>query len=296
MYATITRISARVQSTLFLNTLLVPYCRKKTPVHLTSYRQDYRSALPVLLIQRPRALGSEFHVPLDPCVHPVHLLPVTRKMASKLEFALAYGWQSKLVRLRAPDVTTYRRWTSLVRTALESGRRPLVPCVPTIPQQDLECSSLASTLNSSNNITSNSSTIVVHQQLQAEEEVASEKEAGTYKYRDNDDVISNWKDRSDSFGIQDTMVRHFDSRVCVKKDLNPISIADLSSAAIGSYSCNRRERDGYVNRLNYSVWSSRRANALLAEPSTDISWTHQHYLRTFSLSHLAALSISTGDT
>uniref|UniRef100_A0AAV1U6Z3 PH domain-containing protein n=1 Tax=Peronospora matthiolae TaxID=2874970 RepID=A0AAV1U6Z3_9STRA len=288
-----------IRPIMFSGTLKVRVCHvfwKKTPVHLTSYRQDYRSALPVLLIRRPRALGGEFHVHLDPCVHPVHLLPLTRKMASKLEFALVYGWQSKLVRLRAPDVATFHQWTSLVRTALESGRRPLVPRVPHVPRQDLECSSLASTLNSSNNSSSNSSTIVAHQPLQAEEEVASEtKEARTYKYRNNDDVVSNWKDRNESFGIQDTMVCHCDSRVCVKNDLNPISIADLCSAATGSYSCNRRERDGYVNRLNDFVWSSRRASALFAEPSTEISWMHPHDFRTFSLSHLAAVSISTGD-
>lgn len=121
-------------------------------MQLTYHRQDYRHALPVLLIRRPSLLGGEFRVPLDPCIHPVRLLPVSRKMAAKLEFALEYGWHTRQVRLRAPDTSTYRQWTSLVSTALESGRRPLASCTSTTigAGQDLECSSLASTLNSSN--------------------------------------------------------------------------------------------------------------------------------------------------
>ncbi|KAF1794737.1 hypothetical protein GQ600_24175 [Phytophthora cactorum] len=141
------------QLPVFSGTLKVHACHlfwTKTPVQLTYHRQDYRHALPVLLIRRPGILGGEFRVPLDPCIHP--------RMASKLEFALEYGWHTKQVRLRAPDAHTYRQWTSLVRAALESGRRPLASCDYTTsaeqPRPDLECSSLASTMDSSSNGTS----------------------------------------------------------------------------------------------------------------------------------------------
>ena len=123
-------------------------------MQLTYHRQDYRHALPVLLLRRSSLLGGESRIPLDPCIHPVRLVPTTTKMASKLEFALEYGWHAKQVHLRAPDARTYKRWTSLVRAALESGRRPLAACTAERPPADLECSSLASTANSSNNGTS----------------------------------------------------------------------------------------------------------------------------------------------
>ncbi|KAE8997743.1 hypothetical protein PR003_g12732 [Phytophthora rubi] len=145
------------QPPVFSGTVKVRACHAlwtKTPVQLTYHRQDYRHALPVLLVRRSRLLGGEFRVPLDPCIHPVRLLPVSRKMAAKLEFALEYGWHTRRVRLRAPDASTYRQWTSLVSAALESGRRPLASCTSTTragPGHDLECSSLASTLNSSSN-------------------------------------------------------------------------------------------------------------------------------------------------
>ncbi|EGZ27133.1 hypothetical protein PHYSODRAFT_474165 [Phytophthora sojae] len=103
------------QPPVFSGTLKVYACHVLwcTPVQLTYHRQDYRHALPVLLIRRPSLLGGEFRVPLDPCIHPVRLLPVSRKMAAKLEFALEYGWHTRQVRLRAPDTSTYRQWTSL---------------------------------------------------------------------------------------------------------------------------------------------------------------------------------------
>ncbi|KAG6622655.1 RxLR effector candidate protein [Phytophthora cinnamomi] len=154
-------IEMDAQPPVFSGTLKVRACHvlwTKTPVQLTYHRQDYRHALPVLLIRRPGVLGGEFRVPLDPCIHPVRLLPVSRKMAAKLEFALEYGWHTRQVRLRAPDASTYRQWTSLVSAALESGRRPLASCTSTTrggdnrsTVHDLECSSLASTLNSSSN-------------------------------------------------------------------------------------------------------------------------------------------------
>ncbi|OWZ08470.1 hypothetical protein PHMEG_00018983 [Phytophthora megakarya] len=143
------------QLPVFSGTLKVRACHlfwAKTPVQLTYHRQDYRHALPVVLIRRPGILGGEFRVPLDPCILPVRFLPTSDRMESKLEFALEYGWHIKQVRLRAPDADTYSQWTSLVRAALESGRRPLASCDITAEatKQDLECSSLASTTNSSN--------------------------------------------------------------------------------------------------------------------------------------------------
>ncbi|EEY58410.1 uncharacterized protein PITG_01075 [Phytophthora infestans T30-4] len=103
------------QLPVFSGTLKVHACHLFwcTPVQLTYHRQDYRHALPVLLVRRPGILGGEFRVPLDPCIHPVRLLPMTKRMASKLEFGLEYGWYTKQVRLRAPDAPTYRQWTSL---------------------------------------------------------------------------------------------------------------------------------------------------------------------------------------
>ncbi|KAG6976860.1 hypothetical protein JG688_00000924 [Phytophthora aleatoria] len=166
------------QLPVFSGTLKVHACHlfwTKTPVQLTYHRQDYRHALPVLLIRRPGILGGEFRVPLDPCIHPVRLLPMTKRMASKLEFALEYGWHTKQVRLRAPDAHTYRQWTSLVRAALESGRRPLASCDYTTsaeqPRPDLECSSLASTMDSSSNGTSRFNATIRQRVIEDEQDV-----------------------------------------------------------------------------------------------------------------------------
>jgi hypothetical protein len=153
-------------------------------VQLTYHREDFRQALPVLLVRRPNLLGGEFRVPLDPCIHPVRLLPVTMRMASKMEFALEFGWQTKQVRMRAPDANTYRQWSSLVRAALESGRRPLASCDSTAaaerPRHDFECSSLASTLNSSQ-ATFNAT---IRQRVPEEEAREEEEEEDTVDYLD----------------------------------------------------------------------------------------------------------------
>eukprot|EP00644_Phytophthora_capsici_P015931 jgi/Phyca11/122882/e_gw1.49.348.1 len=112
------------QPPVFSGTLKVRSCHLFwcTPVQLTYHRQDYRHALPILLIRRPGLLGGDFRVPLDPCIHPVRILPVTMKMASKREFALEYGWHTRQLRLRAPDTNTYRQWTSLQLRYVEIQR------------------------------------------------------------------------------------------------------------------------------------------------------------------------------
>lgn len=258
-----------------------------TPVHLTTCRQDYRSALPVLLIRRARVLGGELRVPLDPCVHPVRLLPVTRKMASKFELALAYGWHSKQVRLRASDVATYHQWTSRVRAALESGRRPLVACSPAGPPQVIEGSNLALTASSCNNSASRSSGGV-------HPEVPREEEAGACKSRDRN-ILFDRKYRSKFFCAHyPAMTDPSGARLCAKEDWSFTLTAGDSCRAIGSFRCNPRERDGSVNGPDGCAGSLRRDPASFVEPSTEISWIYELYLRTFSGAHLTQLSILTG--
>ncbi|CAI5734706.1 unnamed protein product [Hyaloperonospora brassicae] len=298
----------------FSGTLQVRACHafwKKTPVHLTTCRKDYRSELPVLLVRRSRVLGGEFRVPLDPCVHPVRLLPTTRKMAAKHELALAYGWHSKRVRLRAPNVTTYRQWMRLVRAALESGRRPLVPCSPTGPRQDLECSSLASTMTSSNNTSTSRSTttITVDQPLQEEEEeeeeqevegdVSSDRERGAHHFCDYNGITSEWQNCSASFDTEQTTDHHRSTACRVNEAAAPLCIADLCRTAVGSCRSGRREREvQHDHRLDPFDWSSSCCvPASFAERSPASAWRHKSYLRTLSFSWwTATLSNLTGDT
>lgn len=142
------------QPPVFSGTLRARTCRlfwSKTPVLLTYHRQDYRQALPVLLIRRSNILGGEIRIPLDLCIHPVSLLPVSKRMASRLEFTLMYGWHTKQIWFRAPDARSYQQWMSLMRAALESGRKPLARYDYTMMdkqhQVGSECSSVVSTVN-----------------------------------------------------------------------------------------------------------------------------------------------------
>ncbi|RQM17310.1 hypothetical protein DD237_001074 [Peronospora effusa] len=214
------------QPPMFSGTLQVQACHvfwTKTPVQLTYHRQDYRHELPVLLIRRPSILGGESRIPLDPCIHPVRLLSTTTRMASKLEFALEYGWHTKQVRLRAPDARSYRRWISLVSAALESGRRPLGACTAAErPPQDHECSSLASTTNSSNNGVSR-----FHSSLQKQDPEGEEEESHL-----DHDVSHQWQHPREFF-----MLRHTSKA----RDLLLVS---PSNAVIGNCSSNdQQQRD-----------------------------------------------------
>ncbi|KAI9908619.1 hypothetical protein PsorP6_016610 [Peronosclerospora sorghi] len=153
-------------------TLKVRHCLifwVKTPIQLTYYRRDYRHALPVLLLRQSKRFGGELCIPLDPCLHPIRLLPVTKKMVSKFEFALEYGWLPRNFRLRAPNFTTYTRWINILRAALASGRR-LPTCTSEEPRQDLECSSVGSTLHSSNNDASRINATIQRKGLQEHED------------------------------------------------------------------------------------------------------------------------------
>ncbi|CAH0514838.1 unnamed protein product [Peronospora belbahrii] len=176
---------------MFSGTLKVQVCHAlwtKMPVQLTYCRQDYRHALPVLVIRRPGVLGGESRIPLDPCVHPVRLLATTTKMSSRLEFALEYGWHTKRFRLRAPDVSNYRQWMSSIRGALESGKRPLSTCTAERSQQDLESSILTPTANSSNNDTSR---LHIGHRVSKEEEKDDDDEDG--KASNSHDYFYDWK-------------------------------------------------------------------------------------------------------
>ncbi|KAK1936694.1 hypothetical protein P3T76_010129 [Phytophthora citrophthora] len=238
-----------------------------TPVQLTYHRQDYRHALPILLIRRPGLLGGEFRVPLDPCIHPVRLLPVTMKMVVKREFALEYGWHTKQLRLRAPDANTYRRWTSLVTAALESGRRPLASCdlTPEEPKQDLECSSLASTMNSSNFGTSRFNATVRQRAEEEEEDVQQHF----------NDFGHGWQQPSDFFVLNYTD-NYLESRISAQ-DVHHWSLSPCSSAAIGSCSYHESPEDFQPPKAKRNLWRSlrRRINLHIDWPAI----THELYIQ-----------------
>ncbi|KAL4086269.1 hypothetical protein PRIC1_014397 [Phytophthora ramorum] len=236
------------QPAVFSGTLKVRACHvlwAKTPVQLTYHRQDYRHALPVLLIRRSGLLGGEFCVPLDPCVHPVRFLPTSERMASKLEFALEYGWHTKHVRLRAPDANTYRQWTSLVTAALESGRRPLPSCCDEQPRQDLACSSLASTLNSSNNSSATFNATIRRR--------VPEEEAATHF--NEHDLGLDWQHPSDFFVLHHTDYQP-DAVLWQEEDSFVPSLASPSSAVVGSCHCEDSKRDVHLTQANRCFWRS----------------------------------------
>ncbi|KAG7386167.1 spermatogenesis associated protein 5 [Phytophthora pseudosyringae] len=250
------------QPPVFSGTLKVRACHlfwKKTPVQLTHHRQDYRHALPVLLIRRPGILGGEFRVPLDPCIHPVRLLPLAKRMASQLEFALEYGWQTKQVRLRAPDAHTYRQWLSLVRAALESGRRPLASCDYTATAQqpkqgELEGSSLASTMNSSN-------ATVRRRVLEVEEEEEEEEDEEQVVHQ-HFDLARRQQAPSEFFVLHHADYQPRDTRLSSQGDAHQPNwpLSPGSSAAIGScrYSEPQQE-DVLPDRAGRRLWASLRA-------------------------------------
>ncbi|KAF1774717.1 P-loop containing nucleoside triphosphate hydrolase [Phytophthora cactorum] len=236
------------QLPVFSGTLKVHACHlfwTKTPVQLTYHRQDYRHALPVLLIRRPGILGGEFRVPLDPCIHPVRLLPMTKRMASKLEFALEYGWHTKQVRLRAPDAHTYRQWTSLVRAALESGRRPLASCDYTTsaeqPRPDLECSSLASTMDSSSNGTSRFNATIRQRVIEDEQDIQLHLEH---------DLGRRWHAPSEFFVLHQADYQPGAS--CGDQDHDVLS--QCSIAAVGSCSCDNFRQNIQPARARRRFW------------------------------------------
>ncbi|ETN11397.1 hypothetical protein PPTG_10289 [Phytophthora nicotianae INRA-310] len=266
------------QLPVFSGTLKVHACHffwTKTPVQLTYHRQDYRHALPVLLIRRPGILGGEFRVPLDPCIHPVRLLPTTKRTASKLEFALEYGWHTKQVRLRAPDAHMYRQWTSLVRAALESGRRPLVSCDYTTtaeqPKPDFECSSLASTMNSSSNGTSRFNATIRQRVIEDEQDV--------HLHLDND-FERRWHTPSEFFVLHQADYQP-DTTSSSDQDLDvhqrSWSLSLCSIAAVGSCSSDDFRQDGQPAKVKRRFWHSLRAYINIR-----IDWpaiTHELYLQ-----------------
>ncbi|KAG2781417.1 hypothetical protein PC129_g5610 [Phytophthora cactorum] len=259
------------QLPVFSGTLKVHACHlfwTKTPVQLTYHRQDYRHALPVLLIRRPGILGGEFRVPLDPCIHPVRLLPMAKRMASKLEFALEYGWHTKQVRLRAPDAHTYRQWTSLVRAALESGRRPLASCDYTTsaeqPRPDLECSSLASTMDSSSNGTSRFNATIRQRVIEDEQDVQLHLEH---------DLGRRWHAPSEFFVLHQADYQPGAS--CGDQDHDVLS--QCSIAAVGSCSCDDFRQNIQPARARRRFWPSLRGYI-----DFHIDWpaiTHELYLQ-----------------
>ncbi|CAH0473724.1 unnamed protein product [Peronospora belbahrii] len=232
---------------MFSGTLKVQVCHAlwtKMPVQLTYCRQDYRHALPVLVIRRPGVLGGESRIPLDPCVHPVRLLATTTKMSSRLEFALEYGWHTKRFRLRAPDVSNYRQWMSSIRGALESGKRPLSTCTAERSQQDLESSILTPTANSSNNDTSR---LHIGHRVSKEEEKDDDDEDG--KASNSHDYFYDWKTPREF-----SMLLHIPK---ARSSMNDLILTSPRSAVIGNCSCDRQQQHVQSNPMDHSFCPSR---------------------------------------
>ncbi|KAL7693647.1 hypothetical protein Plhal304r1_c003g0010481 [Plasmopara halstedii] len=226
------------QPPVFSGTLQVRKCRllwSKTPVQLTYHRLDYRQALPVLLIRRSKILGGEIRIPLDPCIHPVRLLPVTKQMTCRLEFTLKYGWHTKQIWFRAPDAQVYQQWTSLVKAALESGRKPLATCdllrTGGRPQADYECSSPASTINSSRNGTAKADNTI-------ENKVFEETQNVHHHFNQN---IEDQKLSNELLFVSDHL--KYPSDTLRTQD---VDITILTSAAEGSCNC---ENSRYVQPI-----------------------------------------------
>ncbi|KAG7378795.1 hypothetical protein PHYPSEUDO_009492 [Phytophthora pseudosyringae] len=79
----------------------------------------------VLCVRRRRRHGcigsSAVAISLDRRMHPVKMLSTKAKDSRKLTIGIEYGWRSKHVWFRAPNVAVYEQWNDVIRAALQGN-------------------------------------------------------------------------------------------------------------------------------------------------------------------------------